>query len=91
MNRCSIIRQSEGKSLTSKNSTHSGFIFDKEKKFIVNVTMSASDYGRCAQQQAVADVDAIVFEEQSGKFIVPVYMSPEEYSDFVQDQILPSR
>ena len=53
--------------------------------------MTPKQYGLFAQEETVADMDKLVFEHETGNFVVPVYMSPEEYTVYVQDKILPRR
>ena len=55
----------------------------------MQVKLSAVDYGRVAGQQAIADIDSVVFEQDSGKFIVPLYMTADEFVKYSQDQMLP--
>ena len=67
-------------------------IFDKATgKFIVSVTLTPDQYGRCAQEGSIPDIDTVVFDKTNAKFNVPVYMSPDEYSKYMQDDCLPAR
>ena len=66
--------------------------FDQETgKFIVTLQLTAEEYGRCALHQMIAKVGRIKFNEDSGIFRVPVYMSPEQYVQYSKDKVLPFR
>ena len=53
--------------------------------------MTPEQYGRFALEDIVADIEGLSFEKDTGQFVVPVFMSPEEYGNYVQDSKLPSR
>ena len=53
--------------------------------------MSPGEYGRLAHEQIILDINKMIFEQQTGQFIGQVYMSPEEYSRYTEDNRLPSR
>ena len=51
--------------------------------------MTPERYATLVQDQVIADMNNLVFEKKSGEFVVPVYMSPEEYGQYAQDKKLP--
>ena len=53
--------------------------------------MTPEQYGKCFHQHDIADIESLVFDKDSGTFSVPLYMSPEEYGKYAQDQTLPIR
>ena len=53
--------------------------------------MTPEEYGRCASTQMIADLESVLFDKQSGRFVVPVYMLPEEYGCYAQSGLLPNR
>ena len=54
-------------------------------------TFRSSDCSMFAKQPTVPHMNGFDFNKDTGKFVVPVYMTPEEYSTYVKDQILPTR
>ena len=67
-------------------------MFDKATgNFIVWVKISPEVYSRIAHDEVIADMNSLVFEKEMGLFAAPVYMSPQEYGNYVKDQKLSSR
>ena len=58
----------------------------------MTLEMTPEEYGHFLQGQNMAEIiSKVIFNKERGNFHVDVYMSPEEYSRYAQDKVLPKR